>query len=63
MAFERDITELTMIPKNEWQDQELAFYHSNLKQMAAYLNSEGVSMHHEIIKEIENRGGMKKLNQ
>ncbi|MCQ6281175.1 hypothetical protein [Bacillus sp. EB600] len=59
MYVGRDMTELSMIPKSEWDKSELAFFHHSLQQMAPYLNSEGVSIHREIIGEIENRGGLK----
>lgn len=55
----RDMTELSMIPKSEWDKNELAFFHHSLQQMSPYLNSEGVSIHRQIIQEIEHRGGLK----
>jgi hypothetical protein len=58
MYVGRDMTELSMIPKSEWDKSELAFFHHSLQQMAPYLNSEGVSIHQSIIEEIENRGGL-----
>lgn len=58
MYVGRDLPELTMTPKTDWRDSELAFFHENMKQLAAYLNAEGVSMHSQIIKEIERRGGL-----
>jgi hypothetical protein len=60
MYVGRDMTELSMIPKSEWDKSELAFFHHSLQQMAPYLNSEGVSIHRDIIGEIENRGGLKR---
>jgi hypothetical protein len=60
MYVGRDMTELSMIPKSEWNKGELAFYHQSLQQIAPYLNSEGVMIHTEIIKEIERRGGMER---
>ena len=51
----RDMTELTMIPKRRWTQEELNYFHRSLQQMAPYLNSEGVSIHREIIEEIERR--------
>jgi hypothetical protein len=59
MYVGRDMTELSMIPKAEWEKSELAFFHHSLQQMTPYLNSEGVSIHRQIIEEIENRGGLK----
>lgn len=55
----RDMTELSMMAKSEWKTSELAFFHLSLQQIAPYLNSEGQTIHREIIKEIENRGGIK----
>ncbi|WP_108670540.1 hypothetical protein [Peribacillus acanthi] len=60
MYVGRDMTELSMTPKNKWKDSELAFFHHSLQQMVPYLNSEGQSIHQEIIEEIENRGGLKR---
>ncbi|WHY78788.1 hypothetical protein QNH20_06460 [Neobacillus sp. WH10] len=56
----RDMTELSMLAKSDWQDNELAFFHHSLQQIAPYLNSEGQTIHREIIEEIENRGGIKR---
>jgi hypothetical protein len=56
----RDMTELSMMSKTDWNDNELAFFHHSLQQIAPYLNSEGVTIHREIIEEIENRGGIKR---
>ncbi len=58
MYVGRDMTELTMMSKKDWTNKELAFFHQNLQQMTPYLNSEGVTIHREIIKEIMARGGM-----
>jgi hypothetical protein len=58
MYVGRDMTELSMIPKNDWKNEELAFFHHSLQQIMPYLNSEGVTIHREIIKEIEERGGL-----
>jgi hypothetical protein len=60
MYVGRDMTELSMVSKAEWRDSELAFFHHSLQQIAPYLNSEGVTIHREIIGEIENRGGKKR---
>lgn len=55
MYVGRDMTELSMMPKTEWKDEELAFFHHSLQQITPYLNSEGLTIHHEIMNEIENR--------
>ncbi|WP_141434358.1 cytosolic protein [Bacillus sp. 03113] len=56
----RDMTELSMLPKTEWKDSELTFFHHSFQQIAPYLNVEGHTIHKEIIKEIEHRGGLRK---
>ncbi|MFD0828643.1 hypothetical protein ACT8ZR_23715 [Neobacillus sp. M.A.Huq-85] len=56
----RDMTELSMISIKEWDDQELSFFQHSLQQMVPYLNSEGQTIHREIIEEIMDRGGLKK---
>ncbi|MED1467141.1 hypothetical protein [Bacillus salipaludis] len=56
----RDMTELSMMSIKEWDDQELSFFHHSLQQMVPYLNSEGQTIHREIIEEIVDRGGLKK---
>lgn len=58
MYVGRDMTELSMLPRSEWKDSELAFFHHSLQQMVPYLNQEGQTIHREIVKEIENRGGL-----
>jgi IS30 family transposase len=55
----RDMTELSMMAKSDWDTSELAHFHHSLQQIAPYLNSEGQTIHREIIEEIENRGGIK----
>lgn len=60
MYVGRDMTELSMIPKTEWDKSELAFFHHSLQQMVPYLNAEGQTIHREIVEEIEHRGGLKR---
>ncbi|WP_017728950.1 hypothetical protein [Halalkalibacterium ligniniphilum] len=60
MYVGRDMTELSMKPKQAWTNKELAFFHHSLQQMTPYLNAEGTTIHREIIQEIEHRGGLKK---
>ncbi|EJQ40978.1 hypothetical protein IEE_04667 [Bacillus cereus BAG5X1-1] len=52
----RDMTELTMISKNEWKEDELAHFHHSFQQIMPYLNIEGQTIYKEIVKEIESRG-------
>ena len=59
MYVGRDMTDLSMMPKSEWKDSELAHFHHSLQQIMPYLNAEGQTIHREIIEEIENRGGLK----
>jgi hypothetical protein len=59
MYVGRDMTELSMMSKTEWKNSELAFFHHSLQQVVPYLNAEGQAIHREIVKEIENRGGLK----
>jgi hypothetical protein len=56
----RDLVELSMTPKTEWNDSELEYFHHSLQQITGYLNVEGNTIQKEIIKEIESRGGLHK---
>ncbi|PIE92631.1 hypothetical protein CO726_25600 [Bacillus fungorum] len=58
MYIGRDMTELTMISKSEWKEDELAYFHHSLQQILPYLNAEGQSIYKEIVIEIESRGGL-----
>ncbi len=60
MYVGRDMTELTMMSKHDWKDSELAYFHHSLQQIMPYLNTEGQTIHREIMKEIEGRGGLKR---
>jgi hypothetical protein len=60
MYVGRDMTELSMMSKNDWKDSELAFFHHSLQQMVPYLNVEGQAIHREIVQEIERRGGLQR---
>ncbi|KUP08509.1 hypothetical protein Q73_02135 [Bacillus coahuilensis m2-6] len=60
MYVGRDMTELSMLPKDEWKKEELAFFHHAFQQIVPYLNSEGQTIHREIVEEIEDRGGLKR---
>lgn len=55
----RDMTELSMLPKREWKDSELSYYHHLFQQAIPYLNAEGQSLHRQIIEEISARGGIR----
>ncbi|MED4156298.1 hypothetical protein [Priestia aryabhattai] len=54
----RDMTNLSMISKKEWKDNELAYFHHSFQQITPYLNEEGQKIHRQIIEEIESRGGL-----
>ncbi|WP_442598926.1 hypothetical protein [Neobacillus sp. D3-1R] len=58
MYVGRDMTELSMMSKTDWKDDELAFFHHSLQQMVPYLNSEGQTIHREIVEEIMRRNGL-----
>lgn len=57
----RDMTELSMMAKTDWKNDELAFFHHSFQQIVPYLNAEGQSIQKEIVEEIQNRGGLKNL--
>ncbi|MGM9926420.1 MAG: hypothetical protein ACI35P_00580 [Bacillus sp. (in: firmicutes)] len=58
MYVGRDMTELSLLQKKDWKDSELQYFHHTLQQMVPYLNSEGQSIHAEIVQEIMKRGGL-----
>ena len=60
MYIGRKISELNNLPISEWDMKELAYYHENMSHLADFLNQQGVSIHHKIIEEIQNRGGVPK---
>ncbi|MCP1122255.1 hypothetical protein CN326_05165 [Bacillus sp. AFS018417] len=60
MYVGRDMTELSMTPRNQWKKDELAHFHHSLQQIMPYLNVEGQTIYKEIVKEIEARGGLQR---
>jgi len=58
MYVGRDMTALTMIPKTEWSEKELSYFHHLFQQTSPYLSAEGVTIHREIVEEIINRDGL-----
>jgi hypothetical protein len=52
----RDFPQLTMTPLQQWELNELLYFHHAMSQLAACLNTEGVSLHAKIIRELESRG-------
>ncbi|MBS4192493.1 hypothetical protein KHA94_20260 [Bacillus sp. FJAT-49705] len=59
----RDMTELSMISKKDWNDHELAYFHHSFQQIVPYLNAEGQSIQREIVEEIQNRGGLRNTRE
>ena len=44
----RDMTELSMMSKTDWEESELNFYHHSFQQILPYLNAEGQSIYREV---------------
>jgi hypothetical protein len=51
----RDMTELSMMSKTDWDTNELEFFHHSFQQILPYLNTEGQSLYREVLEEIYNR--------
>lgn len=51
----RDFSELSMMSKMKWSDEELQYYQHALSQLLPYINAEGLSILHEINEELHNR--------
>ncbi|WP_176555768.1 hypothetical protein [Virgibacillus ndiopensis] len=51
----RDFTELTMMSKTQWNDNELAYFQHALSQLLPYVNAEGLTILQEINEEMKNR--------
>ncbi|WP_162985641.1 hypothetical protein [Virgibacillus halodenitrificans] len=51
----RDFTELSMMSKAKWHDDELYYFQHALSQLLPYVNPEGLSILHEINKEMQSR--------
>ncbi|WP_404458216.1 hypothetical protein [Oceanobacillus kapialis] len=51
----RDFTELTMMSKEKWNDEELFYFQHALSQLLQYVNPEGLSILHEINREMHSR--------
>ncbi|MFT9848704.1 hypothetical protein [Aneurinibacillus sp. REN35] len=58
MYVGRRLDELSDVPLAQWKIEELLYYHNMMSETAAFLNTQGVSYHHKIIEEIDNRGGI-----
>jgi hypothetical protein len=59
LHLERKMEALEDTPLPDWSMNELAFHHDVMAQLSGFLNAEGISLHHQIINEIERRGGLK----
>lgn len=55
MYVGRDLMELTMISKEEWKNEELAYFARCFQQVTPFLNSQGVTLRNEITEAIESR--------
>ncbi|HEY4550964.1 MAG TPA: hypothetical protein VIG98_11905 [Bacillus sp. (in: firmicutes)] len=51
----RDMTELSMMSKTDWEENELNFYHHSFQQILPYLNAEGQTLYREVLEEKYNR--------
>ncbi|GAA0442625.1 MAG: hypothetical protein ACQEWU_18140 [Bacillota bacterium] len=51
----RDFTELSMMSKTKWNEEELVYFQHALSQLLPYINPEGLTILHEINKEMHNR--------
>ncbi|QRG68513.1 hypothetical protein [Brevibacillus choshinensis] len=56
MYIGRELSELTMLPLDRWELNELMYHHHIFSQLAAYLSTEGASLHVKVIRELESRG-------
>ncbi|WP_166245542.1 hypothetical protein [Paenibacillus turpanensis] len=54
----RTMQDLQDVLLEQWSKEELAEQHEAFSQLSPWLNSQGVSLHHQIIDEIKNRGGL-----
>lgn len=63
MYLGRDLSELNMTPISDWEMEELSYHHYMMSQMSPLLNTQGASLHKEVIREIERRGGLAPLDE
>lgn len=59
----RDMSELSMMSKADWEDGELAYFHHSFQQIDSYLNAQGQTIQKEIMEEIQNRGGLRNVRK
>ncbi len=55
MYFGRDLDELSTIPIEQWEIDELSYHHYMLSQLSPLINQQGISLHHQVIDEIMQR--------
>ncbi|MDR6225828.1 hypothetical protein [Desmospora profundinema] len=58
MYMGRNLDELINIPLSQWEREELAYHHFAMSQLSPLMNVQGISLHHQLIEEIERRGGL-----
>jgi len=51
----RLLQELTAVELKDWTQEELREYHYVLSDVSPWLNSQGVSLHHQVINELMER--------
>ncbi|WP_188456814.1 hypothetical protein [Virgibacillus oceani] len=51
----RDFTELSMMSKRRWDDEELEYFQHALSQLLPYVNAEGLAILQGINEEIKER--------
>ena len=51
----RLLQELADVPIGDWTEAELREYHYVLADVSPWLNSQGVSLHHQVINELMER--------
>ncbi|HZG87596.1 hypothetical protein [Paenibacillus sp.] len=56
----RLLQELADVPLEEWTEAELREFHYVLADVSPWLNSQGVSLHHQVINELMERDHSRK---
>lgn len=51
----RMLQELSDVQLPQWSEEELRTHHYMLSDVSPWLNSQGVSLHHQVINELMNR--------
>ncbi len=58
MEQERSMSELQTVHMKQWETEELVRQHRVFSDLSPWLNAQGNDIHHQIIEEIERRGGI-----